>query len=144
MKQAYGLRFFSNMKWPFSPFSPPHAVRPPHPPYFSLTSPVYHLFFPSLHTDAHTLADTGSTSTFISPFHSWTNRDTLIICPFFGHHWVISLHLCHPVVPPGKSAASGPHRVQREGQEGPAEGGKGTQHSLFFSFHSFSIRTQEV
>lgn len=63
---------------------------------------------------------------------------------FFGHHWVISLHLCHLVVPPGKSAAPGPHRVQREGQEGPAEGRKGKQHfrsSSLFILSAFELNT---
>lgn len=55
-QSAYGLPFFSNMKWfTFTLFAPSCCqTPPPHPPpYFGLTSPVYHLFF-LLCTQMHT------------------------------------------------------------------------------------------
>lgn len=98
---------------------PPHSVRT------NLLWPGLLCLSPFflLYTQKH--KHRGSTSTSISPFHSLNKQGHFDYLSFLSITGNLPPSL--PSCPPGKSAASGPHRVQPEGQERPAEGWKGEQ-----------------
>ena len=109
-----------------------------------LASSVYHTcfyFFFCAHarTHMHRMTDSGNTGSLylFPPLYSVFSITSLSASlPFIQeqtgtvsffvscsvHHWIISLYL---FAPSGELAASGPHRIQREGQEGPPEARKG-------------------
>lgn len=122
-------------KWFTLTLSPPPSVRTNLLwPGLLCLSPFF-LLYTQKHT--HTQADRGSTPTSISPFYSLNKQGHFNYLSFLSITGNLPPSL--PSCPPGKSAASGPHRVQPEGQERPAEGRKGEQRRFC---HAFSIWTQ--
>lgn len=107
------------------------------------------------HTHTHGLTDSGNTDSLYlhpPPFSFGITslsaslpviheQAEILLCPSL-HNLPPSLFcLCCAL---GEPAASGPHRVQREGQEGPAEARKGEHHlSASGQCYCFTIKTQQ-